>query len=340
MNRKITIGTFSILLFCMSACVQKAQNQTESATMVAESVQETSASTTGSHIQTEKHTAQIQLIEDFYNVVYQEIPVRDEAVLRHYLSDRLIDRLDALTGDNENLILDYDPFIDAQDFERATLLRTFSVEPLAAADAFRVQFILFPDGVEQKRTVDLQVIKNPEGDFLIDDILSDTIVHQVETAGIEAATENHTGDKLLYDNEEVVYSFKTRNGKEMLIVKDTSNVYIKYRYGKNGNIEMEYPQEYTKQSWKKFEYNSYWRGGGAANSGMEIDNLQFTNNGYTYLVYRAYFAEDESNSAGIIITDPDNKEIRIDGDPKTIQGCICNLEDIGQIEKSDIGLSF
>lgn len=147
-------------------------------------------------------------------------------------------------------------------------------------------------------------------------------------------------NKMVYDNEEVIYTFETNSNKEIVIVKDTTNSYIKYRYGNNGKIEMEYPKESTKESWKKFQYNSYWRGGGKENSGQEIDNLQFTNNGYTYLIYRTYFAEDESFSAGIIITDIKNKEIRINGNPKTIEGCICNLEETGLIEKTDIGLSF
>ncbi|MCH5597474.1 hypothetical protein [Niabella ginsengisoli] len=127
-------------------------------------------------------------------------------------------------------------------------------------------------------------------------------------------------------NEEIIYSFETKSGKKMVLVKDKNNAYMQYRFGSQNKIELEFPTEKTKESWQKFEYNSYWRGGGVENSGMEIDNLQFSNNGYTYLVYRTYFAEGEKNAAGIIITDSKGKEIRINGMPETIQGCICNLE--------------
>ena len=147
-------------------------------------------------------------------------------------------------------------------------------------------------------------------------------------------------EQLIYENDELIYSFKTENKKQIFIVKDKSNAYIKYRYGNNGKIELEFPKESNKDSWKKFQYNSYWRGGGKDNSGMEIDNLQFTNGGYTYLIYRTYFAENEKNNTGIIITNSTNKEIRINGMANTIKGCICNLEDTGLIEKTDIGLSF
>lgn len=146
--------------------------------------------------------------------------------------------------------------------------------------------------------------------------------------------------QLVQANEEIIYAFTTKNKKEVVVVKDTSNNYIKYRYGTRQYIELEFPAENTKESWNKFQYNSYWRGGGKENSGMEIDNLQFTNNGYTYLIYRTYFAENEKQAAGIIITDAKGKETRINGVPKSIKGCICNLEDTGLIEKTDIGLSF
>lgn len=88
-------------------------------------------------------------------------------------------------------------------------------------------------------------------------------------------------DQLVYDNEEVIYSFTTSNKKQMFLVKYTNDAYIQYRFGRENNIEMRYPEMKTKESWTKFQYISYWRGGGIENAGMEIDNLQFTNNSYT-----------------------------------------------------------
>ncbi|MDO3425436.1 hypothetical protein QWT87_11085 [Chryseobacterium sp. APV1] len=144
----------------------------------------------------------------------------------------------------------------------------------------------------------------------------------------------------LLPNEEIVYSFDTKNGKRMYLVKDKTNKYIQYRFGTKTKMEMEFPKERTKESWKKFHYNSYWRGGGVENAGMEIDNLQFKNNGFEYLLFRTYHAEGESYSAGIIITDNKGKETRISGNYKTVKGCICDLQDTKMIKKEDIGLSF
>lgn len=144
----------------------------------------------------------------------------------------------------------------------------------------------------------------------------------------------------LLPNEEIIYSFETKNGKKMSLVKDKTNTYIQYRFGTKTKVEMEFPTEKTKESWKKFHYNSYWRGGGIQNAGMEVDNLSFKNNGYEYLLFRTYHAEGEVYSAGIIIKDSKGKETRINGNYKTVKGCICNLEDTKMIEREDIGLSF
>lgn len=144
----------------------------------------------------------------------------------------------------------------------------------------------------------------------------------------------------LLPNEEVIYSFETKNGKKMSLVKDKTNTYIQYRFGTKTKVEMEFPAEKTKESWKKFHYNSYMRGGGIQNAGMEVDNLSFKNNGYEYLLFRTYHAEGEDYSAGIIITDGKGKETRINGNYKTVKGCICSLEETGMIQKEDIGLNF
>lgn len=144
----------------------------------------------------------------------------------------------------------------------------------------------------------------------------------------------------LLPNEEVIYSFNTQNGKKMTLVKDKNNKYIQYRFGTPSKIEMEFPKERTKESWKKFHYNSYMRGGGIDNAAMEIENLLFTNNGYEYVIFRAYHSEGNDYSAGIVIKDSKGKETRIRGNYKTVKGCICNLEETKMIEREDIGLTF
>lgn len=142
----------------------------------------------------------------------------------------------------------------------------------------------------------------------------------------------------LLPNEEIMYSFETKSGKKMTLVKDKKNEYIQYRFGNKNHVDMEFPSERTKDSWKKFKYNSYSRGGGKQNAGMELNYLTFTNNGYQYQLFRSYYAEDESYSTGITVTDSKGKETNIAGIYKTIKGCMCHIEESGLIEKEDTGL--
>jgi hypothetical protein len=141
----------------------------------------------------------------------------------------------------------------------------------------------------------------------------------------------------LLPNEEIIYSFDTKNGKKMSLVKDKTNRYIQYRFGTKNKIEIEFPKERTKESWKQFTYNSYHRGGGKENAAMDLEYLLFTINGYKYLLFRTYHAEDESFSTGITVTDSKSKETEIKGIYKTRKGCMCNLEDTTG-KKEDFGL--
>lgn len=142
----------------------------------------------------------------------------------------------------------------------------------------------------------------------------------------------------LRSNEEVVYSFDTKAGKKMVLVKDKGNEYIQYQFGSKNHVEMEFPSERNKESWKQFRYKSYHRGGGKQNAGMDMEYLTFLNNGYTYSLYKSYYAEDGSLSTGITVTDGKGKSTDIAGIYKSIKSCLCNLEDIEWVEKDDFGL--
>ncbi len=142
----------------------------------------------------------------------------------------------------------------------------------------------------------------------------------------------------LLPNEEIIYSFETKNGKKMTLVKDKKDGYIQYRFGNKNKIEMEFPAERTKDSWKKFTYNSYMRGGGKQNAGMEVHYLSFKNNGYQYQLYKSYYAEDASYSTGVTVTDTKGKETDITGIYKSIKGNLSSLNDSDLIVKENTGL--
>jgi len=102
-------------------------------------------------------------------------------------------------------------------------------------------------------------------------------------------------------NEEAIFSIETKTGKIAVLSKDKSNKYIVYRFGSKDKIELEYPGK-TQDSWKKFKYSFYFRGGGKANEGMDLNYIAFENNGFKYVIYDTYGAVENSAESGILVT--------------------------------------
>ena len=144
------------------------------------------------------------------------------------------------------------------------------------------------------------------------------------------------------ENESVIYSFKTKGDKKMVLVKDNNNKYIQYRFGTKSKIEMQFPAKRTEESWKQFHYIFYSRGGGKANSGQEIANLSFTKDGYQYLIYDTYFSENEKLATGILFKNLKlEKTTRINGIIKKRVGSLfsLNLETPLEFDES-LGFEF
>ena len=53
-----------------------------------------------------------------------------------------------------------------------------------------------------------------------------------------------------------------------------------------------------------------------------------------------YSFETKNGKKMSLVKDKKGKETRIKGNYKTLEGCICNLQDTGMIEREDIGLTF
>ncbi len=119
-----------------------------------------------------------------------------------------------------------------------------------------------------------------------------------------------------------------------MIARDASNKYLIYRFGSKNKIEFEYPTK-TKDSWDKFKFNSYMRGGGKQNAGRETFELIFTNKKVEYDVYWEYLAEDESISVGIHIEDGiTGKSSHIEGVTATAVGSLTWFKE-NDLVKSD-----
>lgn len=112
----------------------------------------------------------VKFLTDFYTKYYGEYGNRKG--IENFVSSRILNRMDSLSSD-DNLILDYNPFIKGQDYDNKTLIQTLQVKPLKNPNEYRVSFLLFNRKDTNKTYVDLLLEKNKHGKFLISSILND-----------------------------------------------------------------------------------------------------------------------------------------------------------------------
>lgn len=137
-----------------------------------------------------------------------------------------------------------------------------------------------------------------------------------------AAKEQEIGTFVL-PNEVVVLSFKTKKKKQVFLCRDKDDRYLVYRFGSKSKVELQFPGTLDETSFQKFEYSSYFRGGGVENLAMNLDYLSFTNSGYRYVIYKTYASESvgHEDEVGIrVIHLKTQKETSIEGDFNTFEG--------------------
>lgn len=136
-------------------------------------------------------------------------------------------------------------------------------------------------------------------------------------------------------NENIIYSFKTDRNNEVVLAMDKNSNYIVYRYSTNNTLEFEYPKK-TKESWGKFKYSFYQRGGGTDNEGMDLNYVVFSNNNFQYVIYETYYSANKESEIGIKVKDlKTNKTTDIKGNPKTKKGSLIDFRDNNLLEISE-----
>ena len=139
----------------------------------------------------------------------------------------------------------------------------------------------------------------------------------------------------LRPNEKRIYSFQTQNGKQVFLVMDSSGKYMLYRFGTKSKIEFKYPTE-IRDSWNKFTYTFYLRGGGPENEGMDLNYISFYDEGFRYVVYDTYHAVGGKYKVGVLVTDlKTGKTTDLKGDPKTTKGSMIDFRDNGKLKIGD-----
>jgi hypothetical protein len=148
-----------------------------------------------------------------------------------------------------------------------------------------------------------------------------------------SACEHNQNSSLKYDknlcmeNENLLISFAENNGAKTVSVsisKDQSD-YIVFRIGTTDKIEFEFPID-KNDSWNQFMYSYYFRGGGIANEGVDLNNLSFRCGDNIYKLYQEYDSMSSSTNVGIEITDTvKNDIIDIKGLSDSIEGSLTPL---------------
>ncbi|OWP84467.1 hypothetical protein BWK59_05250 [Flavobacterium davisii] len=92
--------------------------------------------------------------------------------MKSYLSEKNKFKIDSLRNE-ENYVLDYDPFIKGQDYNGESIKKTLKIISLDNKNQFRVSFRLFDNKNEQRVNVDYLLEKDDSGKILINSILND-----------------------------------------------------------------------------------------------------------------------------------------------------------------------
>lgn len=120
-----------------------------------------------------------QIIYNFYKEYFAN-GKNSEQILEKYTTKQLRQILNAYTSDGENLVLDYDPFIDGQDYDEETLIKTLKVKPLVG-NLYQADFCLFPDknSHDNHRTVTYKLVPE-DGKMKIAEIPSDAVLKDLK----------------------------------------------------------------------------------------------------------------------------------------------------------------
>lgn len=116
----------------------------------------------------------IKTLKEFYFKVYgnDTISISSmEDLQRKFVSERLLKRIDSLS-EEDNYVLDYDPFIQGQDYLGEVIKKTLKVKPLKNQNEYRVSFFLFDEKNEKEKNIDFLLKKDNNGNFIIYSIIN------------------------------------------------------------------------------------------------------------------------------------------------------------------------
>lgn len=156
--------------------------------------------------------------------------------------------------------------------------------------------------------------------------------YKIKSAGLVDA---NTSSDYVLDNETTIFAFKTKNGKKLVIAKDTSDQYLIYRFGTPDKIELEYPS-HKKSSWEKFHFSIHSNKKILLNIGNTSRYLYFKRDHYQYVVYQKYFEKRKTVDNGIKIINQQKKDTtKINADSRSVIGSLLKLRKNDKINIGD-----
>lgn len=181
-------------------------------------------------------------------------------------------------------------------------------------------------------TVDKNAVSNDKASddkAVIDD---SAVIEHIE----EKKAQSEYNEHLQKENEEIIISFSIADSDKvaaLCVSKEPS--YIAFRLGRSENVELEFPDDFT-DSWNKFIYSYYLRGGGIENEGLDLNYLRFEYNGTEYQLFQEYSAESDATDVGIRTIDSStNNETVLRASEDSIKGDLRELRGYDNIKTEE-----
>lgn len=151
-----------------------------------------------------------------------------------------------------------------------------------------------------------------------------------------ALAQNDAHQPLLEPTEHPLFSFQVKDSDKVLtLATNAEENYLVYRFGTSDDVELHYPKRRIPRSWQNFSYTFYFRGGGAENEGIDLNNLFFDRGNYRYIIYDHYNASQDSSEVGVIVVTPEGEDIVIEGNPETKIGSLLAFRSHDGVIQSD-----
>ncbi len=150
----------------------------------------------------------------------------------------------------------------------------------------------------------------------------------------DSENQSEYNEYLLKENEEIIISFSiVGSDKAVALCKSKEEPdYIVYRFGTSKHVEFEYPDN-PAESWDKFTYSYYLRGGSTENEGLDLNYVTFEYRGSSYAIFQEYASEADATDVGIRITDLTSfEETILKASEDSIIGDLRELRDSDKIQ--------